>query len=318
MIITTGIGKKSVYTFWMILLFLFAYVSCRKKPDVKNLDTAVMRIPVTFVHPVTGSVVRYLDLNGTSVYMGKEMIRSTATGYVFAVKKSLGEKVLPGQAVFIVRTKESAALQEYVDSISDPNDIRFSGLIPVTAHQPGVIGSINYFAGGYVHEGDVLATVLQPKTIVFRINVPYEYHRFIQTGDVCQLIFPGNTLKNGYISKVLPTVDPSTQTQQYFVTLNHYELIPENLKVVVKVPVSKTINAVILPKSAVLSNEMQTDFWIMKIIRDTLAVKVPVVPGIVSSDSVEIISPALALTDSVILQGNYGLADSAVVQITNK
>lgn len=321
MIITIGTGNR-ILRLNMILIAIsfsgFAVISCRHKTDGENVGTTGTIVPVKYVHPEIRNMENYLDLNGTSMYLGKEIVRSTVTGYVNAVKKNIGEKVLSGEKIFVIRTKESAALQEFTDSTKDPHDIQFSGLIPILAHQNGVVSNIDYHTGSYVHEGDILATVLQPKTIVFQINVPYEYHHYIKIGEPCHLIFPGKMLKHGHISKVLPTVDPLTQTQKFFVTLEQYKLLPENLKVIVKLPVSRTKKALVLPRDAVLCNETQTNFWIMKIIHDSLASKIPVIPGIVSGDTIEIISPQLSLTDTIITEGNYGLEDSTVVMITNK
>jgi uncharacterized NAD(P)/FAD-binding protein YdhS len=70
-----------------------------------------------------------------------------------------------------------------------------------------------------------------------------------------------------------------------------------------------------LPKSAVLANETQTEFWVMKLINDTLAVKVPVTKGIETTDRIEIISPQFAAQDRIVITGNYGLSDTAKVKI---
>lgn len=321
MIITIGTGNNAKRIAFIIIVIALSGVtatSCRNKTDGRNVEATKTTVPVKYVHPKIRNMENYLDLNGTSMYLGKEIVRSTVTGYVYAVKKNMGEKVLTGQTIFVIRTKESAALQGFADSTKDPHDIQFSGLIPILAHQNGVVSNIDYHAGSYVHEGDILATVLQPKTIVFQINVPYEYHKHVSPGKSCQLIFPGNTVKQGHISKVLPTVDPVTQTQKYFVALKRYELLPENLKVVVKLPITVKHGAVVLPAKAILSNETQTTFWVMKVVHDSIAVKVPVVPGIVSGDTIEIASPRLSLQDAILTDGNYGLADSTIVTITNK
>jgi hypothetical protein len=71
----------------------------------------------------------------------------------------------------------------------------------------------------------------------------------------------------------------------------------------------------ILPKEAILTNETQDKFWIMKVIADSLALKIPVVKGLENDGEVEIIKPALKLTDIIIQKGAYGLSDSTKVKI---
>jgi uncharacterized NAD(P)/FAD-binding protein YdhS len=51
----------------------------------------------------------------------------------------------------------------------------------------------------------------------------------------------------------------------------------------------------------------------MKMINDSTAVKVPVKKGIETSDKVEILSPEFSPQDKILLNGNYGLADTAKV-----
>ena len=65
-----------------------------------------------------------------------------------------------------------------------------------------------------------------------------------------------------------------------------------------------------------LANETQTEFWVMKMINPTTAIKVPVKEGIQSGDRVEILSPRFTPQDKIVATGNYGLTDTAKVKIT--
>ncbi|HXL54630.1 MAG TPA: hypothetical protein VN958_00140, partial [Chitinophagaceae bacterium] len=55
--------------------------------------------------------------------------------------------------------------------------------------------------------------------------------------------------------------------------------------------------------------------WVMKIIDDSTAVKVPVKKGIETGDRIEILSPAFNPSEKILLTGNYGLPDTAKVTI---
>ena len=55
----------------------------------------------------------------------------------------------------------------------------------------------------------------------------------------------------------------------------------------------------------------------MKLNNDSTAVKVPVKTGIETGDKVEILSPEFSLQDKILLNGNYGLADTALVTVTS-
>jgi len=77
------------------------------------------------------------------------------------------------------------------------------------------------------------------------------------------------------------------------------------------------INTTSIPKAALLSNDTQTEFWIMKMIDSVTAVRVDVKKGIETNSNVEILSPQLFSKDKLVLTGHYGLADTAKV-IVNK
>jgi multidrug efflux pump subunit AcrA (membrane-fusion protein) len=54
----------------------------------------------------------------------------------------------------------------------------------------------------------------------------------------------------------------------------------------------------------------------MRLLNDSTAVKVPVQVGSQQHERVEIKSPAFGPGDKILLSGNYGLADTAAVQVS--
>ena len=70
-----------------------------------------------------------------------------------------------------------------------------------------------------------------------------------------------------------------------------------------------------LPKSCVLSDEMMKEFWVMKLINDSTAIKIPVIVGNKNSERIEVLSPQFNSADKIISKGNYGLPDTAFVSI---
>jgi hypothetical protein len=57
------------------------------------------------------------------------------------------------------------------------------------------------------------------------------------------------------------------------------------------------------------------NFWVMKLVSDSMAIKVPVTIGQKNDSLVEILQPAFSTTDRILTQGNYGLSDTALVTI---
>ena len=66
-----------------------------------------------------------------------------------------------------------------------------------------------------------------------------------------------------------------------------------------------------------MTNEKQTDFWLMKIEHDSIAVRVPIEKGIENDSVIEILSAHVNLHDLIISEGAYGLPDSSLVKISN-
>ena len=113
----------------------------------------------------------------------------------------------------------------------------------------------------------------------------------------------------------MPTVDAASQTQSYMIKVNTDKSIPENLLAKVFFVKSSKGHTISLPKDAVLTNEIQSEYWIMKMKDSTTAIKVSVTKGLETKDRVEILSPALSSTDKILLTGNYGLPDTAKVKL---
>ena len=113
-------------------------------------------------------------------------------------------------------------------------------------------------------------------------------------------------------------MDPASQTQNIILRVNATHPIPENLIAKVRVVKTAKENTNSVPKSAVLSDETQDEFWVMKMIDNTTAVKVPVKKGIEIADKVEIISPLFSPHDKILITGNYGLPDTAKVKIVSQ
>jgi multidrug efflux pump subunit AcrA (membrane-fusion protein) len=147
------------------------------------------------------------------------------------------------------------------------------------------------------------------------LQVPYEYRSLVKIGQDVPLTLPDGEKLTGHVASLMPAVDTLSQTQGVVLKVNSSHPIPENLTARAKLVKTAKANTASLPKSAVLANETQTEFWVMKLIKDTLAVKVPVKKGIETTDRVEIVSPQFTASDRIIVTGNYGLSDTARVKI---
>jgi len=149
------------------------------------------------------------------------------------------------------------------------------------------------------------------------LNLPYELRPYVLGKKQVLLELPDGKSLTGTITSVTPILDSASQTQNLYIAVNERNL-PVNLVAKVKVEKVSKSNTISLPKPAVLSDEMQKDFWVMKVIDSNTAVKVPIIRGIETTDRVEVISPQFSSDDKFILTGNFGLPDTAKIKIVKQ
>ncbi|HUR12364.1 MAG TPA: HlyD family efflux transporter periplasmic adaptor subunit [Flavitalea sp.] len=301
----------------LFVLFFFAVMtSCKHKDDVTEEEEAApeeVQTPVTVTTIETFPLSDYVELNATSTFLQSNIIKASANGYLKSVTIRLGQTVRAGQPAFTIQTKEAKALGNTINDL-DPS-FHFSGLIAIKTAASGIIQELNHQVGDYVQDGEQLAILSDAGSFGFVLNLPYEYRRFVTTGKTLEVLLPDGMRLNGVVANILPNIDSISQTQGVMIKVNTPIAIPQNLIAKVRIVKSQRINAVSLPKEAVLTDEAQTNFWVMKMIDSVTAVKVPVVKGLETTDRVEIRQPLLTPRDRILLTGNYGLGDTAKVKI---
>jgi multidrug efflux pump subunit AcrA (membrane-fusion protein) len=302
--------------FIKISFFLLLTASCAQRNDEQIIEEeAEIVSPVTVTTISQDSMTEYLDLNATSGYLKKSVIKSNVNGYVKTIKASLGQFVNAGQILFTLRTKESENIGNAVNALD--SSFKFSGIINVKAASSGYIAEVDHQIGDYVQDGEQLAVTNDLKSFVFVMNLPYELRPYVLGKKEVLLKMPDGRSLNGSISYVTPIVDSASQTQDVFISVPDKN-IPAN--VVAKVRIEKAFKpkTVSLPKSAVLSDETQSTFWVMKLLDSNTAVKVPITKGLETTDRVEVISPKFSSLDQFILTGNFGLPDTAKIKIVQR
>ena len=270
-------------------------------------------IPVTVTTISVGPLAESVELNATSVFQLKTFIKAKATGYLQSVNAQLCNYINKGQQVFVIKTKEAEALGNTINALD--SSFRFTGLVHIKSPGSGYVTTLNYRNGDYVQDGEQLAIISDRNSFVFLLDLPYELKPFLTGNKNIQLKLPDGTQLNGYVASLMPTVDPVSQTQGIVIKVNGNQQIPEGLIAKVVLVKKSKSNAVSLPKEAVLTDEVQGEFWVMKLIDSVTAVKVAVKKGLENGSSVEILSPVFSMNDKILLTGNYGLSDTARVTV---
>lgn len=305
--------KKELFSFSaaaiFIIIFSLAFVSCTSKEEETKEETT--GAPVKLTNPRTTGMTSMLQLTANTVFLKKEIVRSPFAGYIQKSMKNIGDRVAEGEILFFLQTKENYA----INSVGENKDVRDNSSVPVKAKSNGVLTQLNYHPGDYIAEGEQIAAISNPNSLKILLNVPYRNLSDIKIGSACKLCLPDGKMLDGKIFKSIPSMDAASQTQAFLIECAKPAALPENMNLLVKIPLRYVSSAIALPKKCVLSNETLDEFWIMKLINDKTAVKIPVTKGIENDTLIQIVSPKLNANDKVILEGGYGLADTAKVII---
>jgi len=309
----TYILKQPLFLMMAIVLFLSA-CGQKKDSDSGDDDKAVnAQVPVTVTSVSDSDMVDYTVLNASSSFQQKNYVKSNTNGYIQKVNTQIGHFVDKGETIFTVKTKEAQSIGNSINVLD--TTFKFSGVNKIKAPEHGYITQLNHQVGDYVQDGEQLAVISDRSSFAFIMQLPYEMQGTVKLNQGVQLTLPGGEIVNGTVTSFMPNVDTASQTQGVVIKINSNKQIPENLIAKARVVRTQKQNAISLPKSAVLSNETQTDFWVMKLINSTTAVKVPVKTGLEVGDRIEIISPKFSKDDKIVVTGNYGLTDTAKVKI---
>jgi biotin carboxyl carrier protein len=300
--------KHTVKVFLCVTAYCF-FPGC-KSSNTETDESPAIKTRVTYVNPAYRNISEYIQCNGITQYQKKDNIRATVTGYVTSLSLRPGDYIEKGRDFCNIITKEQEALKQMQpgDTLLD----RFRAPLTLKSNASGIITSVTVVEGDYVSEGDVVANVNDPSSLIVRVNVPYEYTPFLSKGKSCMIYFPDGKTREAAIAGILPSIDAASQSQDYFIRIPG-QSIPENLNVIVRVEKKKNPACLSVPSGSIQTNEMQDQFWVMKIVNDSYAVKIPVRPGLQNDSFTEIRSENISAGDEIISRGAYGLADSTLV-----
>jgi biotin carboxyl carrier protein len=301
---------KAIVTI-VYLIIIIGLSGCGNR-NGKAEETVDARTPVTVIQPGHKSISETLEFPAVSVFIRKNIIRTTTTGTIEQIFVTLGDQVKKGMLLFAVRTLEASVIQ---GSVHGDTSLIFKGIIQVYSPDDGIVNSISHQNGDFVQSGDELAVLADQNSLVFSLEIPFELRKYIEQTETCLLRLPDSTLIKGIIGARMSEMNIQSQTLSYYVRPLTSDKLPQNLIAAAIINKQTNINVQVLPRSALLGNETQTEFWIMKVLNDSTAVKVPVRIGIENYYEVEITDPEFFPDDKILVKGNYGLPDTAEIII---
>jgi hypothetical protein len=294
----------------LLTTVLSLLLSCKSKQVEQSEEIVVPKAAVKVTSLFRGNIENQLVLNGKTVFLKKNQLVAPISGYITAVHVKYGDKVQEGSIMFEMQTRENKAFQMAGQSDSDFGKISVQAATSVMVNQP-----VTLEVGAYVVEGTLLCSLVDISDLLVQVNVPYENHNLIKPGMRCRLFLPDNSQIEGNVFQISPFIDETSQTQEVLIKPAGSRSLPENMNLTAAFLKSVSAETLLLPKKALLTNETQDEFWVMKIVNDSIAVIIPVKMGIRNDSLIEILSTDLTPSDKIILEGGYGLEDSSLVNI---
>ncbi len=298
----------------MILLGLIAGIisACSSNSEHKA-SAAIARPEVMVSSPIIGTITDSVALSSRVRFLHKNTVAAPFSGYIKEVMIKPGDSVQKGQTLFTLDSKESHVL-------SQANSAQRLGTVSITAPSNGKVANTFYSSGDYIQEGSVLAEIVKPEETYLEVYVPLQYRSFIRTNKsvIVELPDQSGNQRTAIIQNPMSSADSPSQTVVYLAKLKTSDILPEGLILTVWLRTYTHSKTFILPKEAVLANEEFTSFWVMKIVDESMVVKVPVTTGLTDGKKVEILSPRFEPSDKIVVAGQFGLEDSTIVRVHKK
>lgn len=281
------------------------------KNNNSESDTKLPLPTVNVGSPVVQNKTIYEHFRAVSRYLQDVNFRSRTEGVVTKVFTRPGDEIHTGQPLFIVKPVELTALEKS-GSLSQGMD---NGSDTIYSDQNALTNSVSVQEGDYVQPGSLLASAFKKNSLVAMTYVPFAKFSLIQKNTPCTVMIPGRKPVNSYFKRPLFIADTLTQTQPFIVPLPSDLQLSAGMNLQVRFKEREIHQGIFVPREAMLTNEEETSFWLMKMTNDTTAVKVPVTIGWQGEHSIEIVSGNIKPGDRIVTQGAYGLPDTATVKI---
>lgn len=304
---------------------------CGKRSEPDSAPVTIVDVKTDFVR--SGEIDETIMVSGSTQYRIEAQIRSPIGGLITHFKLFNGDRVKKGEVVAQVRPKESqaaisgaeqllraattAAQHEEAQKALDLA-LKTANTVAIPAPSHGIFSDKVKNEQEVVAEGELIATIVDPSSLIFLAQAPTSSISRIQIGQQVAMKFttrPGRVYA-GVVHRIQPEVNPGDQSipvQVAFATPNPD--IEGSLFGEATITIGQHKSVLVVPRQALLRDDENNSTSLMIVGSDSLAHKIQVRTGLSSDTAVEVSSPGLTAGSLVITEGQYGLPDSTRVRI---
>ena len=231
-----------------------------------------------------------------------------AQSYYYSVLK-LGNPIVIAQA----QQQYTTAQAQYDTLVAEEQapDLHQGKILSSIA---GVVTAVNVFPGQLVGANKIMLTIFDETSVIVRVQVPLSNYSQVQINQPAQATpsaLPGQFF-NGSVITIIPNVNPQSGTFEVWIAIPNTNgmLLPGSN---VYVRIQDTVNALVVPRLAVLNPDLDSTVFILRQQRAYL--QHVQVSGY--SDDTVLISSGLQVNDLVVLVGLDSLQNGQTVHIAD-
>jgi len=320
------------------VLLCVTLLSCKKQETTSETTvTSVVPVRATTVH--TGYVEDLLTVTGKTSAIRMEKIVAPIAGRVLELNGVEGMSVAAGGVIARIETKEAQAAVEgarvllaQAKSAEEKSHAeqmladaeRTTNGVTVRSTIAGVIATKSTNQGEYVAEGQEILTIVDPSSTAFIAEVPLGELGKIRMGTQARITIPGidNVTFSSHVFAIKPHVVAESQVAQVVLQFDH---IPPSLVAALRTDANGTAQfvlsahgaALVVPKSALVRNDLTNGYTIVTFGSDSLSRSLDVARGNSRDSVVEISGDNVTEGMNVIFEGQYALADSTRITVVH-
>jgi RND family efflux transporter MFP subunit len=312
-------------------VLMSSYSGCGRREEADSAPAAMVDVKTAFVR--SGHIDETITVSGSTQYRLEAQIRSPISGLITHCTLYNGDNVKKGEIVVQVRTKESQAsisgAEQLLRSASSAAQreeaqraldlaLQTVSAVDIPAPTDGIFSDKAKNEQEVVAEGELIATIVDPSSLLFLAQVPTSSINRVQPGMQAIMKFttrPGRTYA-GTVHRIQPEVNPGDQSIPVQITFAAPNTDLEgSLFGEGTITVGEHKGVLVVPRQALLKNDENNSTSLMIVGTDSLAHKIEVHTGLGTDSTVEVSSPLLSAGNLVITEGQYGLPDSMRVRI---
>jgi RND family efflux transporter MFP subunit len=328
------------YFIQFLFILSFVLIGCSKKPgdDEESQPSIPAIVAVRTASVSQGNIDVVVTASGKTEAFRNVKVFSPIAGRILSLKVLEGAQVKSGDVLATILTKESyaaiagaeALLQSAQSEVAKEEARRAAALarstqstVSVRAKTSGVVATRNVSEGELVYENVELMTLVDLSTIVFTADVMLRDLPSVRIGQNAVVQFQSlpNHEFRATVDAINPQTDVQSQTVKVRIRFNGLRAVGNHLITdmagTARIVTATHKDVCLVPTSALLRNDETNTFSIIVVSDDSLARSIPVDVGASTDSVVEVKSAGLEKGTSVIIEGNYAIADSTKVTVVN-